>query len=159
VTGYRLAPLVALVALLGGAQAHAQTMIYPPAGRTAEQMGQDRSACDTQAAAQSGYHPSQPPPSVQAPPPASGQRLAGAARGATVGAVRTQTSSKNDRAVENVTGAAAVAGAMAGGARQRQDRRQSAAQTQQQQQAYAQRQAAYNQSFAACMTAKGYRLQ
>jgi len=73
--------------------------------------------------------------------------------------VRTQTSSKNDRAVDNVTGAAAVAGAMAGGARQRQERRHQAAQTQQQQQAYAQKQAAYDQAFTACMTAKGYQAQ
>ncbi len=144
--------------LLGAAQAQGQTMVYPNAGQTPEQMSQDRTACDTQAAAQSGFHPSQPPPSASAPQP-GGQRLAGAARGAAVGGIRTQTTSKNDREVENVTGAAAAAGAMAGGARQRRDRRQQTAQTQQQQQAYGQQQSAYNQAFASCMTARGYRLQ
>lgn len=151
-------PAIILASLVGAVSAHGQTMVYPSAGQSPEQMNQDRTACDTQAAAQSGFHPSQTPPVASVPQP-GGQRLAGAARGAALGAVRTQTTGKNDRAVENVTGTAAAAGAMAGGARQRQDRRQQAAQTQQQQQAYAQRQAAYNQGFSACMTAKGYRLQ
>lgn len=153
-----LLPALAVACLLGLAQAFAQTTIYPNAGQSPEQMSQDRTACDTQAAAQSGYHPSQPPPVAPAPQP-GGQRLAGAARGTAVGGIRTQTTSKNDRAVENVTGAAAAAGAMAGGARQRQQRRQQTAQTQQQQQAQAQRQTAYNQAFVGCMTAKGYLLQ
>jgi hypothetical protein len=38
----------------------AQAMIYPNAGQTPAQLDQDRGTCETQAAAQSGYHPSQP---------------------------------------------------------------------------------------------------
>jgi hypothetical protein len=48
---------------------------------------------------------------------------------------------------------------VAGGTQQRQGRRQQAAQTQQQQQAYAQKQAAYGQSFNSCMMSRGYTVQ
>ena len=65
----------------------AQAMIYPNAGQTPEQLNQDRAACENQASAQSGYHPSQPVATPAPTRPMAGQRLAGAARGAAAGAV------------------------------------------------------------------------
>jgi hypothetical protein len=136
-----------------------QATVVPLAGQTTEQTGQDRAACEGQATAQTGYHPSQPPPTVQPARPVAGQRVAGAARGAAAGAVRTQQTDKEDREIDDVTGAAARAGAVAGASRQRQERRQTAAQAQRQQQDLSQRQAAYNQAFVACLSAKGYQVQ
>jgi hypothetical protein len=139
--------------------AQAQTTFVPTAGQTPEQIGADRTACDTQAAAQSGYHPSQPGPTVTRNQPAVGQRLAGAARGAARGAVREQTTDKSEREIEDPTEAGARAGAAAGGVRQRQGRRETRREAAQQEQTYAQKQTAYKQAFTACMTARGYTIQ
>ena len=58
--------IVALTALglaaLAPSAPHAQMTITPTAGQTPEQTQADQSACETQAAAQTGYHPSQPAP-------------------------------------------------------------------------------------------------
>ena len=48
---------------------------------------------------------------------------------------------------------------MVGGSRQRQDRREYRRETQQQQAAQSQKQAAFTQSFSACMAARGYAVQ
>lgn len=145
--------------LLAPQTLRAQAMIYPNAGQTSDQMNQDRTACDTQAAAQSGYHPSQPVATPAPTKPMAGQRLAGAARGAARGAIREQTSDKDDREIEDPTKAGARLGAAAGGVRQRQDRREHRRETQQQQAAQSQKQAAYSQAFATCMGARGYTIQ
>jgi hypothetical protein len=155
----RTTAAAAVLASIVAFAAQAQTTIVPTAGQTPEQMGADRTTCDTQAAAQSGYHPSQPAPTVTRNQPAVGQRVAGAARGAARGAVREQTTDKNEREIEDPTEAGARAGAAAGGVRQRQGRRETRREAAQEQQAYAQKQTAYNQAFASCMAAKGYSVQ
>jgi hypothetical protein len=137
----------------------AQAMIYPNAGQTPAQLNQDRSTCETQAAAQSGYHPSQPVATPAPTKPVAGQRLAGAARGAAAGAVVENNTSKSEREIENPSEAAARAGAVVGGSRQRQGRRENRRETQQQQAAQSQQQAAFSQSFNACMAAKSYTVQ
>jgi hypothetical protein len=145
--------------LLAPQALRAQAMIYPGAGQTPEQMSQDRTACDTQAAAQSGYHPSQAAAAPAPTKPMAGQRLAGAARGAARGAVNKEFTDKDDREIEDPTKAGARLGAAAGGARQRQNRREYRNETQQQQAAQAQKQAAFGQAFNSCMTAKRYTVQ
>ncbi|MEK0084416.1 hypothetical protein [Benzoatithermus flavus] len=147
------------LALLMPQGLQAQAMIYPNAGQTPEQLNQDRAACQNQATAQSGYNPSQPA-AVPAPArPQAGQRLAGAARGAAAGALVEGTTSKSEREIEDPSQAAARAGAMVGGSRQRQGRREARRDTRQQQATPSQQQAAFSQSFTACMTAKGYTVQ
>jgi hypothetical protein len=137
----------------------AQAMIYPNAGQTPELLNQDRAACENQAAAQSGYHPSQPVATPAPTRPMAGQRLAGAARGAAAGAVAEGVREKDDRELDNPSEAGARAGAVVGGSRQRQDRREYRRETQQQQAAQSQQQAAFSQSFNACMAARGYTVQ
>lgn len=155
--------IVALTALALAALAppalHAQMTITPTADQTPEQTAADRSACEMQAAAQTGYDPSQPAPTAQSTQPVRGQRLAGAARGAALGGIREQTSDAEDREVEDITEAGAKAGAVVGGARQRQGRREGRREAAQEQGAQAQMADAYGHAFTACMTAKGYAVQ
>jgi hypothetical protein len=146
--------------LLASGSVVGQTMsISPSAGQTPEQQASDRASCETQAAATSGYHPSQPPPAPVVTKPVMGQRAAGAARGAALGAVRAQTTDKGEREIDDPTAAGARAGAVAGGVRQRQARRERAVATRQQQAAQQQAEAAYGQQLAACMQARGYTVQ
>jgi hypothetical protein len=147
------------LALLLPQELRAQAMIYPNAGQTPEQLNQDRAACESQAAAQSGYHPSQPVATPAPTRPMAGQRLAGAARGAAAGAIVEGRTDKSEREIEDPSEAGARAGAVVGGSRQRQDRRENRRATQEQQAAQSQRQAAYGQSFNACMAARGYTVQ
>jgi hypothetical protein len=147
------------LALLAPPPLRAQAMIYPNAGQTPAQLDQDRAACDTQAAAQSGYHPSQPVAAPAPAKPAAGQRVAGAARGAAAGAVVKGVTDESDREIEDPAKAGARAGAVAGGVRQRQGRRENRREAQQQQAVASQQQASYSQSFGACMAAKGYTVQ
>jgi hypothetical protein len=157
-TKFVLAGAIGL-ALLTPQGLRAQAMIYPNAGQTPEQLDQDRATCQSQATAQSGYNPSQPT-AVPAPTrPQAGQRLAGAARGAAVGAVVEGTTSKSEREIEDPSQSGARAGAVVGGSRQRQDRRATRRETQQQQATQSQQQAAFSQSFNACMAARGYTVQ
>jgi hypothetical protein len=144
-----------VLAALAHQALHAQMRTTPTAGQTAEQMTADQSACEAQAAAQTGYHPSQPAPTTQPSQSVRGQRLAGAARGAALGGIREQTSDAEDREIEDVTEAGAKAGVVVGGSRQRQARREA----RREQQTQAQMADAYNQTFTTCMTAKGYDVQ
>jgi hypothetical protein len=137
----------------------AQAMIYPDAGQSPAQLDQDRAACESQAAAQSGHHPSQPAATPAPTRPRAGQRLAGAARGAAAGAVAEEVREKDDRELDNPSQAGARAGAMVGGSRQRQDRRAYRREARQQQATGSQQQAAFTQSFGTCMAAKGYTVQ
>jgi hypothetical protein len=137
----------------------AQAMIHPNAGQTPAQLDQDWAACETQASAQSGYHPSQPAATPAPTKPVAGQRVAGAARGAAAGAVVKGVTDERDREIEDPTKAGVRAGTVVGGSRQRQGRRENRRETQQQQAAQSQQQAAFSQSFNACMAAKGYTVQ
>jgi hypothetical protein len=137
----------------------AQAMIYPNAGQSPAQLDQDRAACESQASAQSGYHPSQPVATPAPSRPRAGQRLAGAARSAAAGAVVEGLTDKGDRELDNPSQAGARAGAMVGASRQRQDRRAYRRETRQQQAAQSQQQAVFTQNFGACMASKGYTVQ
>jgi outer membrane lipoprotein SlyB len=149
--------LVASTVLLPARPLLAQATITPAAGQTAEQMSADQAACETEAAARTGYHPSQAAPApVQSQ---RGQRVAGAARGAAVGGIVARRTDKSEREVEDPAAAGAAAGVVVGGSRARQERRAAARETGAQQEAFAQQQAAYADAFAACMTARGYTIQ
>jgi hypothetical protein len=147
------------VALLAPQPLRAQAMIYPNAGQSPAQLDQDRAACEAQAAAQSGYHPSQPTAAPAPTRPMAGQRLAGAARGAAAGAVVKGVTDEDDREIEDPTKAGTRAGAVVGASRQRQDRREYRRETRQQQATQSQQQAVFDQSFGACMSSKGYTVQ
>jgi hypothetical protein len=145
--------------LLMPQDARAQAMIYPNAGQSPAQLDQDRAACESQASAQSGYHPSQPAATPAPTRPRAGQRLAGAARGAAAGAVAEEVREKDDRELDNPSQAGARAGAMVGASRQRQDRREYRREARQHEATQSQQQAAFGQSFNACMAARGYTVQ
>lgn len=149
--------IAGITGLIGVAAAQT-VMIAPATGQTPQQQAADQHACETDAAARTGYHPAQPPPTAPTPPP-TGQRLAGAAGGAALGAARQQTTSKSGRVFDNPVGAGAVAGVVAGGARQHQVARQQQAQAQQQQAVRQQQQTAYMQTFTACLRGRGYTVQ
>jgi hypothetical protein len=155
---YALAGALGL-ALLAPQPLRAQATIYPNAGQSPAQLDQDRAACESQAAAQSGYHPSQPTASPAPTRPMAGQRLVGAARGAAAGAVVKGVTDEDDREIEDPTKASARAGAVVGASRQRQDRREYRRETRQQQATQSQQQAVFDQSFGACMSSKGYTVQ
>jgi hypothetical protein len=147
------------VAVLAPQALHAQMTMTPTAGQTAEQMAADQSACATQAAAQTGYHPAQPAATAQPTQRMGGQRLAGAARGAAIGGIREQRTDADEREFDDAAEAGARAGAVAGGMRQRQEGRASRRDAAQEQQAQAQTESAYTEAFKACLTAKGYAVQ
>ena len=147
------------LALLAPEPLRAQVAIYPNAGQSPAQLDQDRATCESQAAAQSGYHPGQPAAAPASNRPVAGQRVAGAARGAAAGAVVKGVTDQEDREIEDPTKSGARAGAVVGGSRQRQDRRTNRRDTRQQQTTQSQQQAAFNQSFGACMAGKGYTVQ
>jgi hypothetical protein len=148
-----------LAVLAASPHVQAQLTVTPTAGQTAEQVAADQAACTNQAVAQSGFNPAAPPPSAQAAQPVAGERARGAARGAAAGAVRESHTDAADREVEDLTEGAARLGAAAGGVRQRTERREVARETQAAEATYANQQAAYNQAFTSCMTAKGYTVQ
>ena len=143
--------LVLALGLLLPAAALAQTII-PDAGQSAEQMAADEAACAEAAAAESGYDPVAAPAADE---PVRGERVRGAARGAALGAVREQRTDADEREIEDLTESAARLGAVAGGSRQRQDRRETRRETQ----ATAEAEAAYDDSFRGCMTARGYTVE
>ena len=147
------------MALLAPQPLRAQGTIYPNAGQSPALLDQDRAACESQAATQTGYHPSQAAATPAPAKPVAGQRVAGAARGAAAGAVVKGVTDQEDREIEDPTKSGARAGAVVGGSRQRQDRRTNRRDTRQQQTTQSQQQAAFNQSFGACMAGKGYTVQ
>ena len=142
-----------LVASLFAAGVHAQTVVFPAKGQSAQQQKTDEGYCHTWAVDNSKYDPANPPKQAAAPPPPTtatgttpGAGLRGAARGAVVGEV-----------VGGDAGAGAAAGAVAA---RGQSRRQNAAAGQQQQQAAAQQDQAgmahYQKARSACLEGKGY---
>jgi hypothetical protein len=132
---------LALVFLSAGAAVAQQPVFYPAQGQSPQQQSQDRAACQTWAAQQTGAAPGAP----AAPPPRAGGRARGAAAGA-AGAAITGNDPGKGAAAGAVGGAAAQRGA------RRQDRRQAAAQQQQ-------TGATSGRAMAACMQGKGYAVQ
>lgn len=147
-----------LIAPNGTAIAQTPLTITPTAGQTTEQMAADEAGCANQAIAQSGYNPSAPPPTTSAGG-VGGERLKGTARGAALGAARTERTDASEREVEDLTEGAARLGGVAGGARQREARRDNRRETEAAEATAAQQQQAYAQIFTSCMTAKGYTVQ
>jgi hypothetical protein len=162
---------MAALALMAGGMAACQSTSPPPTpppqpvtfspaqGQTPEQQSADQYDCETAAAARTGYHPSQPPPSTAPTEPVAGQRLAGAARGATAGAIREETTDERERELEDPSESLARAGAVSGGVQQRQARRENRQATQQQQANLQQQQQAFMQEVGSCMQSRGYTVQ
>ncbi len=155
--------------------AAAQTVFaYPMAGQSPEQQQRDQFECHGWAVQQTGYDPNRAQPSGQSgygmPPPSSsgpqGESIYGAARGAAGGAMIGAIAGDAGK------GAAigAVAGTLFGGVRRRNRQAQEEAfrqqqyaqaqyqQQQMQQQAQLQAQNV-SRAFAACMSARNYRVQ
>jgi hypothetical protein len=97
-TAPRIAFAAAIVTLFASG-AQAETTIIPSGAQTPEQAGADTTACQTQAASQSGYHPSQPAPTASQP--RAGQRLTGAVRGTAAGAVHEERTDQHEREYED----------------------------------------------------------
>lgn len=155
-TAPRIAFAAAIVTLFASG-AQAETTVAQSGAQMPDQVGADTTACETQAASQSGYHPSQPAPTASQP--RAGQRLTGAARGAAAGAVREERTDQHEREYEDAVGAGAKAGAVTGGVRHRQDRREARRETAREEKTYNQKQAVYEQAFSACMAARGYTME
>ncbi len=170
---------LAVAVVLGGAAnapAGAQNAVYayPMTGQSPEQQQRDQYECHGWSVQQTGYDPNRPQPSAQPgygmPPPSSsgpqGEAIYGAARGAAGGAIIGAIAGDAGK------GAAigAVAGTLFGGVRRRNRQAQEDAfrqqqyaqaqyqQQQMQQQAQMQMQN-YSRAFAACMSARNYRVQ
>lgn len=169
---YSAAIILALV--VSAAPAAAQQTAPPPAittaitplkGQTAEKTQVDDAECKNGATTATGFIPGAPQAAAVPAARPSGQRLAGAARGAAAGAVVGEVQGNNysnapdalrDEHTRHQAQTGAAVGVMAGGARARQGRRQ-VAQAQQaagQQQAAAQ--AAWQNSYKACLGQRGY---
>ena len=106
-------------------------MAYPSKGQDAKTQNIDEGECFGWAKQQSGYDPSNPPPTataakVEAPPTEpNGARVRGAARGAAAGAVVGEVANNDaDQGAKN----GAAAGAVVAGSRTRQARRSNEAQ-------------------------------
>jgi hypothetical protein len=127
--------------------------IYPSKGQTQEQQDKDKYECSQWAASQSGFNPSNPPPttSTSAQQP-RGQAVRGAARGAAAGAIGGAI------AGDAGTGAAAGAaiGGAAGGIRRRRARKEAQQQQAEAQAATLSGQDKYNRAFATCLQGRGY---
>jgi outer membrane protein with glycine zipper len=144
--------------------------VYPAKGQNAATQGQDEAECYNWSKQQTGYDPSNPPPTavaqkVEAPPAQpTGARARGAVRGAAAGAVVGEIAD-NDAGKGAATGAAV--GVVAGGARNRQAKReqeaqvnaanqQSQAAADQQNAANAQALANFKKGMGTCLEGKGY---
>ncbi len=149
----RLAAAIAMLGVLAGAEANAQSTglyVYPAQGQSQAQQDKDKYECHAWAVNQSGFDPSKPQTtSTAAPRSPQGHVVRGAARGAALGAV--------GGAIAGNAGTGAAAGAamggLAGGFRQRDARRQQQASTQS---AASSGQDAYNRALAACLQGRGY---
>lgn len=136
--------------------------VFPANNQTPEQQSSDEAACYGWAKNETGIDPSAPPPAASAQqqsstPSTKGSGAKGAAGGAAGGAAM--------GAIAGDAGTGAAMGATAGAVRGRRQakkaEKQAEAQQQQaqahaQQQAGADRKAAFNRGFSACMQGKGY---
>ena len=80
-----IAAFVICVAATGASAQTSRPYIYPSKGQTQEQEGRDKYECYQWAANQSGFDPSNPPPTSTSSQQAQGQAGGGAGRGAAVG--------------------------------------------------------------------------
>lgn len=147
-----------------GAPAKSAAAITPLRGQTAEKTALDDAECKNTATSATGFVPGAAPPAPTAASGPHGQRLAGAARGAAAGAVVGEVQGNNSIAPEavqdehrqNQAQAGAAVGVMAGGARARQERRHAAQAQQAATQQHAASQSAWQNSYKACVTQRGY---
>lgn len=142
--GFTLAPVIASAQL---------PLVYPGKGQSAEKQASDTTKCQTWAKEQTGFDPSIPQSTTQAPTQSNQGRVArGAGRGAAVGAI--------GGAIGGDAGKGAAIGAGVGAASGVAQRRQIARENEAaQSQANSQRDsqiAGYNKAFGTCMSGKGY---
>jgi len=147
---------VTLAAFASGDLALAQQapIAYPAAGQSMEQQAQDEGQCRNQATQATGVSPYSTPPEYYSGDSGPGA-VGGAARGAALGAV--------GGAIAGDAGKGAAIGAAVGGTagvmRKNRQRRQEAQANQQAYNAYQADLQKYNQSFAACMSSRGYTMR
>lgn len=140
------------VSTLAIATAHAQTIVYPAKGQSAEQQQKDEGECTAWAKNETGVDPAALAAETTTTQEARGGRVRGAARGAALGAIGGAI------AGDAGTGAAAGAavGGVGGGMRQRRERRQQEQTAEAQQE---QKQASlgqYTKAYEACLEGRGY---
>ena len=147
-----IAAFVICVAATGASAQTSRPYVYPSKGQTQEQQGRDKYECNQWATSQSGFDPSNPPPTSTSSQQAQGGAGGGAARGAAVGAV--------GGAVEGDPGARAASGAARGGVfgaiRRRRERNEAEQEQERAQAGSASGLESYNRAFAACMQGRGY---
>lgn len=144
---------VALCALVFGAPAFADLMIYPKKGQSAEQQGKDKYECHTWAVQQTGFDPMKA--QVAAAPPPTGPQpnaVRGAARGAAVGAVGGAIAGDAGKGAA----AGAAGGAMVGRMRRVDQERTQQAQVAQQDAATQAQRANYDKGVKTCLEARNY---
>jgi hypothetical protein len=148
---------IALATLAGGELAFAQQapIAYPAAGQSMEQQGQDEAQCRNAATQATGVSPYSTPPEYYSGGSSGPGAVGGAARGAALGAI--------GGAIGGDAGKGAAIGAAVGGTvgvvRRNRERRQEAQANQQAYNAYQADLQKYNQSFAACMSSRGYTMR
>ncbi|MEY2883651.1 MAG: hypothetical protein RL490_1375 [Pseudomonadota bacterium] len=116
-------------------------------GQNGDQAQLDVSQCQNGATQATGFIPGASAPAPAAPQGPKGERVTGAAVGAATTAI-----------MGGDVGAGAAAGAVVGGSKSRQNRRQASAQQQKAAAAAQQKAQAWQNSYAACLTARGYAL-
>lgn len=147
------APIVLIPPL--SSSAHAQVIVYPARGQTADQTQRDKGECMSWATQQSGFDPTAPQYSGAPPPssaPTGAPMVQGAARGAALGAVGGAIGGNAGKGAAIGAGT----GALIGGIRRR-DQQQQQEQWQQQQSAQSnQQQGNFNRAYSACLEGRGY---
>jgi len=144
-----------LIAVVAGAPAYADLMIYPKAKQSAEQQSKDKYECHEWAVNQTGFNPmSSASTQVSAPPPTGPQPNAvrGAARGAAAGAVVGAVAGDAGKGAA----AGAAGGALVGGVRRRDQRIAQEQQTAQQQANIDGQRANYDRAVKTCLEARNY---
>ena len=139
--------------LVSGFQASANPMIYPAKGQSQAQQDKDRYECHTWAVKQTGFDPSNPPPTPPtATTPERGGALRGAAGGAAVGAVAGAIAGDAGKGAA----AGAAGGAVLGGIRQNARNRKAAKEAGQEQAVVSAERSEYDRALGACMEGRGY---
>jgi len=143
---------IVLAALVVGAPAYADLMIYPKAKQSAEQQSKDKYECHEWAVGQTGFDPMKAPETVQAPVGPQPNAVRGAARGAAAGAVVGAVAGDAGKGAA----AGAAGGAMVGAVRRRDAQRTYQAQVAQQDAANQDKRANYDRAVKTCLEARNY---
>jgi len=156
----KLVLILTAVALVQGAAAAQDLMIYPAKNQSSQQMERDKFECYSWAKAQTGFDPAAAPPAAATEP----QRKKSVAGGAAKGGLRGGALGLGIGAIAGSAGRGAGIGALAGGTlgaarSSAQNKNVREAQNQQQQNQLAEYQRGrndYNRAYSACLEGRGY---